>query len=36
MIHAHRLLLKWARLLHVYLTLFGFVLLLFFAVTGKY
>lgn len=31
---AHRLLLKWARTLHVYLTLFGFVLLLFFAVTG--
>jgi hypothetical protein len=31
---AHRLLLKWARNLHVYLTLFGFVLLLFFAVTG--
>ncbi len=31
---AHRLLLKWARLLHVYLTLFGFVTLLFFAVTG--
>ena len=31
---AHRWLLKWARLLHVYLTLFGFVLLLFFAVTG--
>ena len=25
---------KWARLLHVYLTLFGFVLMLFFAVTG--
>ncbi|MFO0970027.1 MAG: PepSY-associated TM helix domain-containing protein [Gemmataceae bacterium] len=34
MTHAHRLLLKWARTLHVYLTLFGFVLLLFFAVTG--
>ncbi len=31
---AHRLLLKWARTLHVYLTLFGFVLLFFFAVTG--
>lgn len=30
----HRLLLKWARMLHVYLTLFGFALLLFFAVTG--
>jgi hypothetical protein len=34
MTHAHRTLLKWARLLHVYLTLFGFALLLFFAVTG--
>ena len=31
---AHRLLLKWSRLLHVYLTLFGFVLLFFFAATG--
>ena len=31
---AHRLLLKWARTVHVYVTLFGFVLLLFFAVTG--
>ena len=31
---AHRLLLKWARLIHVYVTLFGFVLMLFFAVTG--
>jgi hypothetical protein len=34
MTHAHRLLLKWARLVHVYLTLFGLALLLFFAVTG--
>jgi hypothetical protein len=34
MTQPHRLLLKWARTLHVYLTLFGFVLLLFFAVTG--
>jgi hypothetical protein len=34
MILAHRLLLKWARLLHVYLTMFGFVLLFFFALTG--
>jgi hypothetical protein len=34
MIQAHRLLIKWARTLHVYLTLFGFMLLLFFAVTG--
>jgi uncharacterized protein len=34
MTQAHRLLLKWARHLHVYLTLFGFVILLFFAVTG--
>lgn len=31
---AHRLLLKWARTIHVYFTLFGFVLMLFFAVTG--
>src|SRR6478672_405113 len=31
---AHRQALRWARTLHVYLTLFGFVLLLFFAVTG--
>lgn len=31
---AHRLVLKWSRYLHVYLTLFGFVLLLFFAITG--
>jgi hypothetical protein len=34
MSHGHRLLLKYARTVHVYLTLFGFVLLLFFAVTG--
>jgi hypothetical protein len=34
MSHGHRLLSKWARLVHVYLTLFGFVVLLFFAVTG--
>jgi hypothetical protein len=34
MIQAHRVLLKWARTLHVYLTMFGFMLLLFFAVTG--
>ena len=32
--HSYRLLVKWARYLHVYLTLFGFALLLFFAVTG--
>ena len=31
---AHRVVLKWARILHVYLTLFGFALLLFFAVSG--
>jgi len=31
---AHRLLLKWARTLHVYFTLFGFALLFFFAATG--
>ena len=31
---AHRWLIKWARTLHVYLTLFGFMLMLFFAVTG--
>ncbi|MFO0863196.1 MAG: PepSY-associated TM helix domain-containing protein [Gemmataceae bacterium] len=31
---AQRVLLKWSRSLHVYLTLFGFVLLLFFAITG--
>src|SRR5437773_1438796 len=34
MSHPHRLLLKWARLIHVYLTLFGFLILLFFGVTG--
>jgi len=34
MSHAHRLLLKWARTAHVYLTLFGLGLVLFFAVTG--
>jgi hypothetical protein len=34
MSHGHRLLLKWARTIHVYVTLFGFALLLFFAVTG--
>jgi hypothetical protein len=34
MTHGHRLVLKWARTVHVYLTLFGLVLLLFFAVTG--
>jgi hypothetical protein len=32
--HGHRLVIKWARTVHVYLTLFGFALLLFFAVTG--
>src|SRR4051812_3417119 len=31
---AHRLALKWARTVHVYLTMFGFMLLLFFAVSG--
>jgi hypothetical protein len=31
---AHRLALKWARAVHVYLTMFGFALLLFFAVSG--
>ena len=31
---AHRHVLRWSRSLHVYLTLFGLVLLLFFAVTG--
>jgi hypothetical protein len=31
---AHRLTLKWARTVHVYLTMFGFLLLLFFAVSG--
>jgi len=34
MSHGHRLLIKWARTVHVYVTLFGFALLLFFAVTG--
>lgn len=34
MTHAHRLLLRWARTIHVYLTLFGLLILLFFAVTG--
>ena len=34
MTHAHRTLLKWARLVHVYLTLFGCLLILFFAITG--
>lgn len=34
MTQAHRLLLKWARTIHVYVTLFGFVLMLFFAITG--
>jgi len=34
MTQAHRWLIKWARTLHVYLTLFGFMLMLFFAVTG--
>jgi hypothetical protein len=34
MSHAHRLLLKWARFVHVYMTLFGLLLVLFFAVTG--
>jgi uncharacterized protein len=34
MSHGHRLLLKWARLLHVYLTMFAFLLILFFAITG--
>jgi len=32
--HVYRLVVKWARTVHVYLTLFGFGLLLFFAVTG--
>lgn len=32
--HAYRLLLRWSRTLHVYLTLLGLTLLLFFAVTG--
>jgi uncharacterized protein len=30
----HRMLLKWARVLHVYLTMFAFLLVLFFAITG--
>ena len=34
MTHAHRLLLKSARLVHVYTTLFGLLLILFFAATG--
>src|SRR4051812_48777586 len=34
MTHAHRWLIKWDRTLHVYLTLLGFMLMLFFAVTG--
>lgn len=34
MTQAHRWLLKWARTLHVYLTMFGFMLILFFSVTG--
>jgi hypothetical protein len=34
MTFAHRLILKWARTVHVYLTLFGLALLLFFAITG--
>jgi hypothetical protein len=34
MTQAHRWFLKWARTLHVYLTLFGLALLLFFALTG--
>jgi hypothetical protein len=34
MSHGRRLLLKWARLVHVYATLFGLLLILFFAVTG--
>ena len=34
MIQAHRLAIKWARTLHVYLTMFGFMLLLFFSITG--
>ena len=34
MSRARRWLLKWARTVHVYLTLFGLVLILFFAVTG--
>ncbi|HZZ81084.1 MAG TPA: PepSY-associated TM helix domain-containing protein [Gemmataceae bacterium] len=34
MTFAHRFVLKWARTIHVYLTLFGLALLLFFAITG--
>ena len=34
MSHGHRILLKCARLVHVYLTMFGCLLILFFAVTG--
>jgi hypothetical protein len=34
MSRGHRLLLKCARLVHVYLTMFGFLLVLFFALTG--
>jgi uncharacterized protein len=34
MTHRHRMLLKWARLVHVYVTLLGLALILFFAVTG--
>jgi len=34
MSHGHRVLLKCARLVHVYLTMFGCLLILFFAVTG--
>jgi hypothetical protein len=34
MTYGHRLLLKWARLVHVYVTMFGLLLILFFAVTG--
>jgi hypothetical protein len=30
----HRLLLKWARFVHVYLTMFGLLIILFFAATG--
>jgi len=34
MSHPHRLLLKWARYVHVYLTMFGLLVILFFAATG--
>jgi uncharacterized protein len=34
MTHAHRFLLKWARFIHVYLTMFAFLVILFFAATG--